>query len=147
MTCNMCNLKTGIIIETKYWRAILNQYQSYLGRVVVILKEHKQSLSEVSSDEAVDFFYINRILETAIKQAFNAEMFNTTCMTNNAFARGVEPHVHFHIRPRYSHPIIFDGQTFVDKEFGKHYDRTNRDIPPPELYNSILRTIQSFIVK
>jgi diadenosine tetraphosphate (Ap4A) HIT family hydrolase len=61
-------------------------------------------------------------LEKALLKAFNATMFNWTCLMNNAYLeKPPKPHIHWHFRPRYEHPVNFGGMTFFDKEFGRHY--------------------------
>lgn len=43
---------------------------------------------------------------------------------NEAYAHEhPDPQVHWHCRPRYNSDIEFDGHTFFDQEFGKHYER------------------------
>lgn len=31
------------------------------------------------------------------------------------------PHLHIHVRPRYDKPIVLNGSTYTDSEFGHHY--------------------------
>ena len=31
------------------------------------------------------------------------------------------PHLHIHVRPRYDKPVILNGSTYTDSEFGHHY--------------------------
>ena len=31
------------------------------------------------------------------------------------------PHLHIHVRPRYDKPVVIDGNTYIDNEFGHHY--------------------------
>lgn len=50
-------------------------------------------------------------------------MFNWTCLMNKSYqAAPPDPHVHFHLRPRYADPIDFDGYQYTDADFGRHYD-------------------------
>ena len=32
-----------------------------------------------------------------------------------------DPHLHIHVRPRYEKPVILNGRTYTDSEFGLHY--------------------------
>ena len=32
-----------------------------------------------------------------------------------------DPHLHIHVRPRYDMPVILNGSTYTDNEFGHHY--------------------------
>ena len=62
-------------------------------------------------------------LELALTKAFNATLFNINCMMNDAYLKHPpNPHVHWHLRPRYSHTVVFEGRTFFDKEFGHRFN-------------------------
>ena len=32
-----------------------------------------------------------------------------------------DPHLHIHVRPRYDEPVMVNGRTYSDSEFGHHY--------------------------
>ena len=32
-----------------------------------------------------------------------------------------DPHLHIHVRPRYDKPVVLNGTTYYDSEFGHHY--------------------------
>ena len=32
-----------------------------------------------------------------------------------------DPHLHIHVRPRYEKPVMLNGNTYTDSEFGHHY--------------------------
>ena len=34
---------------------------------------------------------------------------------------GTNPHLHIHVRPRYDEPVMVNGRTYTDGEFGHHY--------------------------
>ncbi len=115
------------LIATKKWIVNLAPDQGYLGRSYITLREHKASLSELSSEEWEEFTNIARQLEVACKSAFSATLFNWTCLLNNAYRdKPFNPHVHWHFRPRYESPVKINELTFLDPEFGYHYDREQR---------------------
>ena len=41
----------------------------------------------------------------------------------NSFYKSPEPcpHVHVHVRPRYKNPVVINGNTYWDHNFGHHY--------------------------
>lgn len=112
------------ILETKYWSVgVDGSNHAYLGRAYVTLKTHKPSLSSLSSEEWTDFEEIVRKLEDAYKRAFGSEPLNWGCFMNHAFkTKPFNPHVHWHIYPRYEVTPVLDGITFDDPLFGKFYD-------------------------
>ena len=88
------------------------------------LKRHCGDLAELKKEELLDFLEVVRNLESALKKAFGAVMFNWTCLMNNAYqAKIPQPHVHWHFKPRYDKKVKFAGLVFEDLEFGHHYSR------------------------
>jgi len=114
------------ILDTQYWSVgVDGKNHAYLGRAYVTLKEHKPSLSSLSQQEWEDFQDIVKKLEKAYKNAFGAEPLNWGCFMNHAFrSEPFNPHVHWHIYPRYKTTQVIDGITFDDPLFGNFYDHT-----------------------
>jgi diadenosine tetraphosphate (Ap4A) HIT family hydrolase len=121
------------ILETEYWSIGLGNNHAYFGRAYVTLKKHKNSLSSLSNEEWSDFEEIVRKLEKAYKDAFGAEPLNWGCFMNHAFrTEPFNPHVHWHIFPRYKVAPVFDGTTFADPLFGNFYDNSAERIVSSE---------------
>lgn len=78
-------------------------------------------MPELSEEEQKDFFSLTKKLEAFFKEEIGATMFNYSCLMNNAYRDGEDPHVHFHFRPRYKEPVTILGYTFSDPNFGEHY--------------------------
>ncbi len=127
MGCDICKFvkkAENLVFETKYWVALLSNDQAYLGRCYVSLKRHCGDLAELNKNEWEDLLILIGKLEKTVKKAFNADLFNWTCLMNLAYQNDPpNPHIHWHFRPRYSHPINFNNLIFKDPEFGKHYAR------------------------
>jgi len=127
-------------IETEYWSVSLNEKdQRYLGRSYVSLKRPCSSLSDLTELEIIDFLKVVKKFESIMKETFGATMFNWSCLMNNAYQEvNAHPQVHWHVRPRYEKPIELFGETFIDEEFGHHYNRQpekNRKISEEVLVN------------
>ncbi len=122
VTCNHKNDPKDIIFENKNWVVVLIDDQAYIGCCVVILKNHKESLSELTSEEWIDFEKVVKKIEPAIKKAFNSPLLNWGCMMNHAFRDKCRPHVHWRVLARTQNPIIINKQKFFDPNFGLHYD-------------------------
>ena len=114
-----------LILETKYWKVELNTSdQTNLGRAYITAKRNVDAMSDLTNEEWIDFGAVVKKLEAACKKAFGATMFNWTCLMNNAYQNDPpNPHVHWHFRPRYNHPVEFAGEIFTDDAFGHHYER------------------------
>lgn len=118
------------IFETEHWKVFLMPNQTYLGYCSVSLRRRDcGDLADVTNEEVLDFLQLVKKLEAALRKAFNATMFNWTCLMNLAYQNTPPtPHVHWHFRPRYNQAVNFAGMEFIDKFFGQHYDW-----PPIEL--------------
>lgn len=125
--CEFCRLSTEDkkwrIYENAYWAVLLADRQDYPGRCIVICNKHRESLGELNLEEWISLKAVMTSLERMVKNELGAEMFNWTCLMNNAYkTEPAVPHVHFHFRPRYQKTVSIDGQSFTDQEFGHHYD-------------------------
>ncbi|MBC8495849.1 HIT family protein [archaeon] len=119
--------KEFILFETNFWKVILLDEQSYLGRCVVVLKRDCGELSGLTTNEAADFHenIVNK-LETTLKKTFNATMFNWSCLMNDAYKeKNPKPQVHWHFRPRYNHPVQIANNKFIDLDFANHYNNSS----------------------
>jgi diadenosine tetraphosphate (Ap4A) HIT family hydrolase len=136
-----------LVLETDYWKVVLSEDQAYLGRCMIALKRDSGELSDLTSDEWTDFHdNIVKKLESAFKKAFNATMFNWTCLMNNAYqAENPEPHVHWHFRPRYKHEVEFAGQQFQDPDFGSHYNRERKNHVSKDLLKKISDEVKKYL--
>lgn len=116
-----------IIFETKFWIVFLNKDQATLGRCIIELKRNCPNLSSLNKEEKIDFFNIVERLEFSIKKSFGAEMFNWTCLMNDFYkSNPPNPQLHWHCRPRYRNPVIFEGTKFEDPEFAHHYNNNRQ---------------------
>lgn len=132
-----------LIHETKYWSVFLLENQYYLGRSIVELKREAKQLSDLTSDESVDFFELVKVLESNLKKSFNTTNFNWTCMMNNAQkdSNNETPQVHWHLWPRYKDKVIVNGETFEDEVFAHHYDKYKEKSVKPETFEEIKNMI------
>ena len=126
--CNWCNLtaeeQKWKLTESYSWIVYLADKQDYIGRCVIVLKRHCASLSELTDEEWMDLKRIIDKLESSFKDTLGANLSNWSCLLNDFYkSENPNPHLHLHFRPRYKNPIVLNGNEYVDKEFGHHYDR------------------------
>jgi diadenosine tetraphosphate (Ap4A) HIT family hydrolase len=148
MECISCQTEDpkNLVFEKNYWKIIISDEQACLGRCIVSCKRHVPSLSKLSNDEWNEFHDVVKTLEGALMKAFDARMFNWTCLMNDAYKKeNPNPHVHWHFRPRYDHPVDFAGVTFEDKEFGHHYASGTNFKVSLEVNNKIIAEIRKYI--
>lgn len=138
--------KEILLWETNCWRIILHSDQKYLGRAVIVLKRDPcGSLSGLLPAEWLDLSEnVIPPYESAIKKALGAELFNWSCLMNLAYQNTPpDPHVHWHVKPRYRHPIEIGGVAFVDEKFGHHYEPGTTQLVSTELMEEISSRIQA----
>ena len=137
--------RPNFLFETKHWKVYLNPDQYYLGRSVVVAKRDVGSLSDLTKDEWLDFTELIKKIEATYKKSFGATMFNWTCLMNNAYKNDPpNPHVHWHLLPRYKKAVTFKGIDFGDNEFGSHYARKIDRAVPDEVFSEIVKVIKKF---
>lgn len=117
------------LYETKFREVKLNKDQYHLWRLVIILKRECWCLSDLREEEVLDFHKnVVQKVENTLKKSFNATMFNWTCLMNSAYSWiKTQPHVHWHVKPRYNCDVEIKWKVFSDKDFWKHYDFHKKD--------------------
>ena len=135
------------LFETKFWNVVLSDEQSYLGRCVILLKRDCGELSNLTSEEWLDFHEnIVKKLESTFKKVFDATMFNWTCLMNNAYQKeNPKPYVHFHFRQRYNHDVKCAGEEFQDPDFAHHYNRERKNFVSKELLKKISDEVKKYL--
>ncbi|HET8991616.1 MAG TPA: HIT family protein [Candidatus Saccharimonadales bacterium] len=150
--CDACNfLKNPMpeiqILDTNYWSVgIDRKNHAYLGRAYVTLKVHKPTLGDLSQEEWEDFQSIVKKLEKAYKDAFGADPLNWGCFMNHAFrSEPFNPHVHWHIYPRYKTAQEIDDIKFDDSLYGNFYDNTAERLLSEETVSKIASELRQHL--
>lgn len=135
------------IFESEFWVINLAAHdQYYPGRSYVTAKRHVGSLPDLTNEEWADLCAVIKKFETAVRQGLGATMCNWTCLMNNAYqAQPYNPHVHWHVRPRYEKPVSILGETFTDELFGHHYKRSTDRVVPKAVELEVVSKIQSYL--
>ncbi len=124
--CEWCNLseedKRFQVFESTFWSVFLSDEQDYIGRCILVLKRHCGSMIELTDDEWEDLRNLICKVETSLKTVLGATLCNWSCLMNNFYKKPEpDPHLHIHVRPRYDKPVMLNGNTYTDSEFGHHY--------------------------
>jgi diadenosine tetraphosphate (Ap4A) HIT family hydrolase len=118
-----------------------------VGRCILHLKRHCGDVVETRPDEMLDWLNVAAVMETALRRAFDATMFNWSCYMNLSYREASpNPHVHWWIVPRYNHPVVIDALTFEDPRFGSPYEHSMRMDVPGEVRRQIAERIRQAIV-
>lgn len=107
---------SSLLQEYGSWVVLLRPSQPTLGSLVLACKEEATSLGSVSSAAYAELATAIADLERALRQAFDFGKINYLALMM------VDPHVHFHVIPRYSGPRDFEGVRCEDAAWPKPPD-------------------------
>jgi diadenosine tetraphosphate (Ap4A) HIT family hydrolase len=107
---------SSLLHEYRSWVVLLRPAQPTLGSLVLACKEDATALGAVSSAAYAELATATADLERALRQAFDFRKINYLALMM------VDPHVHFHVVPRYSEPREFDGARCEDAAWPKPPD-------------------------
>lgn len=134
------------ILVTNNWNVGIGNNQAYFGRAFVTLRTHKGSLSSLSDEEWSEFQEIVQKLEKAYKETFGAEPLNWGCFMNYAFrTEPFNPHVHWHIFPRYKVAPVLNGVVYEDSLFGNFYDDNAERLVSNEVVGQIVSKLKKHL--
>ena len=90
MTCPICSWSPDnqdylLVCETTFWRVVLAPNQCLVGRSIIHLKRHCGDLADIKPAELLEWLEIVTIMETALRRAFDATMFNWSCYMNLSY--------------------------------------------------------------
>ncbi len=142
--CKFLQAPKHQVLTTNSWAVGVGNNQAYFGRAYVTLRTHKGSLSELSSEDWQEFEEVVRKLESAYKEAFGASPLNWGCFMNHAFRTDPpNPHVHWHIFPRYKKAPVLNGVTYDDPLYGNFYDDKAERIVGDEVVEQIVEKLKN----
>ena len=98
----------NLIVETSHWSILLRPTQVTLGSLILVCSEETKSIGKMSSAASTDFHRACNILESTLTNAFAPDKFNYLALMM------VDPHVHFHVIPRYKSEVEFNDRMFND---------------------------------
>lgn len=163
--CDICNIMSSqdqvIVFQTDFWRVSLAPDQYYLGRAYVSTLRHVEELSLLTTFEWGDLKYVVDLYEKMVKTNLQATHVTWAALMNHAYQKPrPAPHVHWHVRPRYSQPTQFTywekhepalgkrssgiqlvSRKFSDPEFGHHHQRDATELVTNEMLLEIRRQL------
>ncbi|TSC69824.1 MAG: hypothetical protein CEO12_705 [Parcubacteria group bacterium Gr01-1014_46] len=133
----MADYSKNLIKDYKYWSVYIHENQGILGRTYVWCnREDALDLPDATEEEQKELFLVLQEMEKVLTKTFSPDMFNYAFLGNETH------HLHGHILPRYSKPVEFNGQTFIDKNWGHNYKTDPSFITSPELLEAVKKNIK-----
>ena len=127
----------GVLKEYEHWVVLFRDKQVTIGSVIIMSKQlNKESLGDVTVEGWAEFGKVCADVERWLKTAFGAEKFNYLALMM------VDAEVHFHVIPRYSKPVRFEGQDFIDPDWPGATKRVAMELP-----SDMLKSIEATLAK
>jgi len=120
-----------LIAELDHWVVLLRPRQVTLGSLVLACKEAATAFGQVSPAAVAELGQATAGLEAMLRSAFAYDKINYLMLMM------VDPHVHFHVIPRYAAPRAFDGRDFADAAWPKPPDVTQALGLAPEAFERL----------
>lgn len=92
-----------------HWAVMLRPKQVTLGSLVLVCRESATAFADISSQAFLELKVVVRDLEHTLSKLFNFDKINYLML------KMVDPHVHFHVLPRYA-----ETRSFAETEFADH---------------------------
>lgn len=98
----------SLLCDYAHWCVLLRPAQATLGALILGAKSEATSLAALPPNAFTELHRVTGDIERALK------VFRPFERINYLMLMMVDPHVHFHVLPRYGSPQDFAGQTFSD---------------------------------
>jgi diadenosine tetraphosphate (Ap4A) HIT family hydrolase len=97
-----------LVHENEHWCWSVRPVQCTLGAGVLSARQGASRLSELPVEAGAHFLGMAQVIERVLGQMFEYDRINYLMLMM------VDPHVHFHVVPRYSRPVRYAGQMWSD---------------------------------
>ncbi len=97
-----------LLHEFKHWLALVRPQQVTLGSLVLAAKSEATAFADLEAAAFAELGTAIAAIEGALKSEFGAEKINYLMLMM------ADPHVHFHVIPRYSQAQELAGRTLID---------------------------------
>lgn len=101
-------LPATLIADYKHWAVLLRPAQVTLGSLILGAKGDWQAFSQIPPQAFAELAHVTRCIETGLRN------FSAYDKINYLMLMMVDPHVHFHVIPRYAGPRQFEATEFAD---------------------------------
>jgi len=124
------------VAEYPHWVVLLRDRQATLGALVVACREEATAFGDVTSAAFGELGQVVPEIEGTLLRVFRYDKINYLMLMM------VDPHVHFHVIPRYAAAREFDGVTFVDPAWPRPPDLGHANEIGEPARNALLRHLR-----
>lgn len=109
ITMEAFDYPSSLLASSDHWAILLRPKQITIGSLVLVIRDRNvKSVGAIPPGAGQEFPNIIAVIEKTLGAEFGAAKFNYLCLMM------VDPHVHFHVVPRYPKPVAFEGCTYID---------------------------------
>lgn len=102
-----------LIAEYDHWLVLLRPAQPTLGSLVLVAKSDANAFADLEPAAYAELARVSRDIEAALRAAVDHAKLNYLMLMM------VDPHVHYHVIPRYEGSRGFEGRVFPDAGWPK----------------------------
>ena len=96
-----------LIADYRWWSVQIRPQQATLGAMILLAHGPALAFSDLPDGAHAELAKITRDIETTVSRFGNQKI-------NYLMLMMVDPHVHFHVIPRYASSVVFDNISFSD---------------------------------
>jgi diadenosine tetraphosphate (Ap4A) HIT family hydrolase len=107
---------TLLIRDYQHWSVLLRRHQATLGALILCAKANVIAWPDIGKDAFSELSDVTTAIETTLKSCFGYDKINYLMLMM------ADPNPHFHVIPRYSRSVAFEGVSFDDPGWPKTPD-------------------------
>jgi diadenosine tetraphosphate (Ap4A) HIT family hydrolase len=129
------------LCDYRYWRLLLRSAQPTLGSLVLGAKAEALAFSELDPEAYAELAQVTRDIERVLGEFVSYQRINYLMLMM------VDPHVHFHVIPRYEGTREFEGVIFPDKGWPRPPDFGSAITLEEPLKLRLVETLRGYFAK
>lgn len=107
-TLEAFDYENNLIREYDNWYVLLRPKQVTLGSLVLLCKDNVDAFSKINKNSFANMDAPIQDIERSLSNLFGYEKINYLMLMHK------DPAAHFHVIPRYTHEVEFNGEKFTD---------------------------------
>lgn len=121
-----------LIRAYSHWAVLLRPDQVTLGSLILVCNEPATAFSEISNEAGGELHAAVQSIERSLSAVWQYKKINYLMLMM------VDPHVHFHVIPRYDEDQHYEGQTFRDAGWPKQPALGSAVTPEPAMRDGLV---------
>jgi len=127
---------TTLIARYPHWLVLARPHQATLGSVVLLSPGPETALPDLPAAAFTELHRVSGDLEAALRRRFACDKVNYLMLMM------VDPHVHFHVLPRYETERTFEGVSFTDPGWPGPPDIGHENETDQTVFNNLLEALR-----